>query len=131
MPRGYGYQQGYSRSNYQYQQPNVQQYQSFFDPIPLEFLQDQLGQRQGKYDTAYAGALAAKETMASQQAALQDLGSKNQIIGDVMGNIDKTIEEKYGGDWGRGAKEIARMVSSARQNPFWETKNNLRKRDRL
>jgi len=29
--------------------------------------------------------------MAQQQAALQDAGSKNQIIGDVMGNIDKTV----------------------------------------
>jgi len=126
MPRQYPAGGSY-RGQYNYrQQPTAQQYESFFNPVPIDFIQKQFDRRQGAYDTAFAGTMAAKEAMGQEQAALQDIGSKNQIIGDTMSNIDKIVEEKYGGDWGRASKEIAGVVTSARQNPFWETTKHLK-----
>ena len=134
MPRQQGYgQQGYGNS-YGRSRQHAQvtgQYESAFNPIPIEFLQEQLRGRQQNYDQAFAGTIQAKEQMAAQQAALQDIGAKNQIIGDTMGNIDKVVEEKYGGDWSRASKEIATMVSSARQNPFWETTKHLQEQQKI
>jgi len=127
MPRR---QRQYQRQS-SYQAPGNFEYQSAFNPIPIDFIQEQFNRRQSAYDVAFAGSIAAKEQMAAQDAALQDLGAKNQIIGDTMSNIDKTVEEKYGGDWGRAAKEIASMVSSARQNPFWETTKHLKSQQEL
>jgi len=131
MPRQYPAGGSY-RGQYNYrQEPTASEYESFFNPVPLDFIQNQFDRRQGAYDTAFAGSVAAKEQMAQQQAALQDLGSKNQIINDTMGRIDKVVEEKYGGDWGRASKEIAGMVSSARQNPFWETTKHLAEQQKV
>ena len=57
MPNGHGGYGGFERgggrayrSNYQYQQPQAFQYESFFDPIPLDFLERQLGKKQEQYD---------------------------------------------------------------------------------
>jgi len=131
-------QQGYGRQGYGNSYGRSRQhatvtgeYKSAFNPIPIEFLQEQLRGRQKDYDTAFAGAIQAKEQMASQQAAMQDLGSKNEIIGDTMGNIDKVVEEKYGGNWSLASKEIATMVSSARMNPFWEKTKHLSEQQKI
>jgi len=131
MPRQYP---AGGRYNGQYaypQQPTTSQYESFFNPIPLDFLQEQLGSRQGQYDQGYAGALAAKEQMQMQQGALSDLAAKNEIIGGVMGNVDKVIDEKYGGNWGKGAKEIAALITDARSNPFWESSKHLAEQQKV
>jgi hypothetical protein len=103
-------------------------YQSFFNPIPIDFLQEQLRGRQAGYDTAFAGALADKDAMAQQQVGMADIASKNQIINDSMSNIDKTVEEQFGGDWGRAAKTVARQVSELRANPFWNAQKEVEKK---
>jgi hypothetical protein len=45
-----------------------------------------------------------------------------------MSNIDKMVEEKYGGDWGRASKEIARSVTQMRSDPFWNAQKEVEKR---
>ncbi len=117
---------GYTNA-YRYNQPTMSQYQSFFDPIPIEFLQQELDKRQGRYDAAYAGSLAARDELSNVQVDLADLASKNQIISQGIGDIDKLVEEKYGGDWGRASKEVARSVSNLRANPFWNAQAEAQK----
>lgn len=109
-------------------EPAIGDYKSFFNPVPIDFIQEQLRGRQAQYDTAFAGALADKDALAQEQVGLADIASKNQIIGDAMNNIDKTVEEQFGGDWGRAAKTVARQVSELRANPFWNAQKEVEKR---
>ena len=131
MPNGYGYGnqrgRGGYRSNYQYQQPTAAQQESFFNPIPLEFLQENLQQHQGRFDAAYAGALAAKDELAQQQVGMADIASKNQIINQGMQDIDKLVEDQYGGNWAKAAKGVARNITAIRQNPFWNAQKEAQK----
>lgn len=119
---------GTSSGMYRYNEPSVAQYQSFFDPIPLEFLQQNLQQHQQKYDVGYGQALAAKDMYAGVEVGKSDIMNKNNIVTEFTNNMDKIVQEKYGGDWGRASKEVARMVTNVRQNPFWDTAKILRER---
>ena len=116
------------RGMYNYQRPTVRQYESFFNPVPIEFIQEQLRGRQQQYDAAYAGALAGRDEFANIQVGMADLASKNQLISKGMDNINRMVEEKYGGDWGRAAKEVARNVSQMRSDPFWNAQKEMEKR---
>lgn len=128
MRRGYGYPARGYRSNYQYNQPNIQDYESFFNPVPIDFLQEQLGKRQDRYDTALAGTLGTKDELSQVQVGMADLADKNEIIQEGIGNIQKIVDDKYGGDWGRASKEIARNVTQIRSNPFWNAQKEVEKR---
>jgi hypothetical protein len=112
---------------YRYNAPSMSQYESFFNPIPIDFLQQELGKRQGRYDAAYAGSLAAQDELSNVQVGMADLASKNEIISQGIGDINKLVEDKYGGDWGRASKEVARNVSSLRANPFWNAQAEAQK----
>jgi len=127
-PRGYdGYGGGY-RSTYQYrpQQSAAVQYQSFYDPVPVDFLTQNMAQHQQRYDQAFAGALAAKEAALQEEIALDDQIYRNELIGKSMQDMDKVAQEKYGGDYGRAAKEIARKVTELRSDPFWQSSKYLK-----
>lgn len=128
-PRTTGYGSGYS--NYRYQQTPSIQYQSFFDPIPLDFLQAQFDRRQSAYDQAFAGALAAKEAALQQEIALGDQVYRNELIQQSMQDMDRITQEKYGGDYGRAAKDIARMVTDLRSNPLWKSSKHLKEQQAL
>ena len=84
--RGYPQRGGSYQSNYQYQQPTASQYESFFNPIPIDFLQQNLQQHQGRYDQAFAGALAAKEAALQESIALGDTAYM-VVITDVLQKI--------------------------------------------
>ncbi len=134
MPQGYGY-QGRSggrryQSGYQYQQPATAQYESFFNPIPIEFLQQNLQQHQGQFDQAFAGALAAKEAAQQQEIALGDQLYRNQLIDSSMKEMDE-LANQYGGDYGRASKEIARSVTELRGNEFWASSKHLKEQQAL
>ena len=132
--RGYpqrgGYGGGY-QSNYQYQQPAAAQYESFFNPIPIDFLQQNLQQHQGRYDQAFAGALAAKEAALQESIALGDTAYRSQLIDSSMKDMDKIAQEKYGGDYGRAAKDISREVTNLRADPFWNSSKHLKEQQAL
>lgn len=114
--------------NYNYSGPTTSQYESFFEPIPLEFVQQQFDRRQGKYDTAYASALEAKDLYAGAEVADTDIVNKNNLVQRFTGDMDEMVKERYGGDWGRAAKEVARHVTDMRTNSFWDTTNVLKQR---
>jgi len=113
---------------YRYNEPSVGQYESFFNPIPLEFVQQNLQQHQGKYDVGFGEALAAKDMYSSAEVSENDIANKNNIVSKFTNNMDEMVKEKYGGDWGRASKEVARMVTNVRQNPFWDTAKILKER---
>jgi hypothetical protein len=127
MPREYGYgSRGYGggyQSNFRYDpsQPAAFQYQSFYDPSRVgDFIQSSQRSAQ-EYDTAYAGALTAQDELAQTLVGMQDIAAKNQILNASIGDMNKTVEEKFGGDWARAAKDIAAQVTQVRSNPFWNT----------
>lgn len=127
---GYGGYGGY-QSNYQYQQPAVSQYESFFNPIPIDFLQQNLQQKQGQYDQAFAGALAAKEKALQEEVALGDSIYRKDLVENSMQDMDRITQEKYGGDYGRAAKDIARQVTDLRADPFWASSKHLKEQQGL
>lgn len=116
------------RQMYNYSGPTTAQYESFFDPIPLEFVERNLQTHQGKYDTSYAAALTAKDLYAGAEVADTDIINKNNLVSEFTGNMDKMVTERYSGDWGRAAKDVARHVTDMRTNPFWDTTKILQKR---
>lgn len=127
MPNGYGGQRGgYGqrgggyRSSYQYQpaRPAIQ-YESFYDPIPVESLISSSQRSAQEYSAAYTGALAAQDALAQELVGMQDIASKNQLINESIANMNTTVKDKYGGDWGRASKEIAGLVTQARGDPYW------------
>jgi hypothetical protein len=123
MPNGRrgGYGSYGGRSNYQYdnRQPAAFQYQSFYDPIPVESLIGSSQRSQQEYDVGYAGALAAQDELAQSLVGMRDIEQKNKILNESIANMNKTVEEKFGGDWGRASKDIAAQVTQVRSNPYW------------
>jgi hypothetical protein len=129
MIRGYGTATGRGMNyNYRYAQPSINQYESFFNPVPLDFLQEELGRRQDRFDTSYAGALGAKDELAQRQVGLLDMADKNRIIDNATKDINKLVDEKYGGDWGKASKEVARQVTNVRANDFWNAQSEMQKK---
>jgi hypothetical protein len=121
----YGQQSRSVGSNYRYSQPTTQQYESFFNPIPLDFMTGQLDKAQGQYDNAYAGALAAKDQYGGIDVGLPDVADKNRIVGDFVDKTDQMVKDQYQGDWGKASKAIAKSVSDIRQDPFWNTSKRV------
>lgn len=119
---------GYYPKMYRYNQPSIPQYESFFDPIPLEFLQRNLEKYQEKYDIGYQTALAAKDYYGGIEVADSDIDNKNRLVSHFVDKIDTTVREKYGGDWGRASKDVARMVTDIRMHKFWDTTKILKER---
>ena len=132
MPQGYGYgQQGYGGGRrYQYQQATPAQRQSFFKPVPIEFLQQSIEKSQGQYDTAFAGILAAKEAAIQQEVGLNDVMRQNEIIDGGMRDIDE-LADQYGGDYGKASKNIARQITNIRSNPFWKSAAHLKEQQTI
>ena len=128
MPRGQGYGRGGyggygGRSTYQYdnRQPAAFQYQSFYDPIPVESLIESSARSQQEYDVGYAGALSAQDQLAQSLVGMQDIAAKNEILNQSIAGMNTTVKDKYGGDWGRAAKDVAAQITQVRSNPFWNT----------
>jgi len=129
MPRRRNRQyQGYDRG---YSQPTVREYESFFNPIPMEFLQQNLAERQQKYDVAFQGAMGATGQLRETESAMTDLTFKNELVNKGVKDINKMVTEKYGGDWGKASKEVARQITQLRADPFWETTKYLKEQQKL
>lgn len=115
-------------SMYRYNEPTISQYESFFNPIPLEFVQEQFDRRQGAYDEAYAGAMQAKDQFNNAKVGAPDIQYAKQLTNQFVEDTDKMVQEQFGGDWGKAAKTIARNVTNVRGNEFWQKAEILDKR---
>jgi hypothetical protein len=104
---------------YRYQQATPSQYESFFNPVPIEFMQERIERRQGAYDTAFAGILESKEKFLQEQVALNDVQRRDQLIQGTLEDIDNVVYDKFGGDYGRAAKDIGKQILKTRGDEFW------------
>ncbi len=116
---GGGYRQGISPYAYQFPQQRQQQQESFFSPLPLEFVQGQFDRRQNEYDLSFAAALDTQDKLSQQMVGMKDMASKQQVINQSIQAMNDLVRDKHGGDWGAASKDIASKVVSARANPFW------------
>jgi hypothetical protein len=128
MPPRYNTGYGRSSSMYRYNEPSIAQYESFFNPIPLEFVQQQFDRRQGAYDEGYGMAIGARDQFGGTKVGAPDMPYKNQLIGQFVNDIDKTVQDQFGGDWGKAAKSVARSVTDMRGNEFWQKAEIMDKR---
>lgn len=112
---------------YRYNQPSTSQYESFFEPIPIEFLQGVAERHQQKYDTAYGSALAGKTAFNEIEVGDQDLARRNELVENLTNSIETQVAERYGGDWAKAGKYVARAVSGAREDPFWDLSRSAMK----
>ena len=91
-----------------------------------QFIQSDIGAMQKKfddlqqaYDQSYMGTLSAEDQYNQLEVNPVDIALKNEII---QGFRDRTqaIVDKYGGDWGAAAKQLAREVVKTKQDPFFQ-----------
>jgi len=82
-------------------------------------LQQQLAQDQARHDQAMANQLAMEDQFAQVPTHPTDIPVKNRVLGDFQNKVQDVVE-RYGGDYGAAAKDIARLTSRTRQNPFFQ-----------
>lgn len=91
-----------------------------------QFIQSDIGAMQRKfddmqqaYDQSYMGSLSAEDQFNQLEVNPVDIGLKNEIIGGFRNKV-QSIVDKYGGDWGAAAKQLAREVVKTKQDPFFQ-----------
>ena len=120
--QGYGGQRGgggYSPYGYQFPAQQAQQQESFFQPLPLDFVQQQFDRRQNEYDLSYTAVLDNQDKLSQQMVGMRDLASKQELINKNIDEVNEVVRTKHGGDWGAANKDVASMIVKARGNPFW------------
>lgn len=95
-------------------------YQSGFQPIPMEFVQQQLGARQQRYDLGYGTAIQTLDKYSNFETDPEDIARKNSLIDSFTEDINTLVQDKFQGDWGKAAKTVAKNVTKMRQDPFWD-----------
>lgn len=104
---------------YRYQTPRSQQYQSTFVPLPLDYLNQAMLSRQQSYDQNYQNMLAAEDKYAALETAPEWTAEKTRVLDEAFGNIQKTVQDKYGGDYSQATNEIMSSIVGLRKNPLW------------
>jgi hypothetical protein len=82
-------------------------------------LQQQLAQDQQRYAQAMANQLAMEDAFAQLQTHVADIPLKNEILSEFQQKVKETVD-RYGGDYGAASRDLARLVSQTRQNPFFQ-----------
>jgi hypothetical protein len=82
-------------------------------------LQQQLAQDQARHDLAMQQQVAMEDMFAEVPTHPTDIPIKNKVLGDFQSKVQEVVD-RYGGDYGAAAKDIARLTSKTRQNPFFQ-----------
>ncbi len=82
-------------------------------------LQQQLAQDQARHDLAIQQQAAMEDMFAEIPTHPVDIPIKNKVLGDFQSKVEEIVD-RYGGDYGAAAKDIARLTSRTRQNPFFQ-----------
>lgn len=96
------------------------QYQSQFIPTNVGFINSLLQERQGEYDQAYNNLLQSQQQLGLLNVGSEDAPFKQQRLTQLIEDVNQ-IADKYNGDFGAASKSIARRLSQARTDPFWQT----------
>lgn len=82
-------------------------------------LQQQLAQDQQRHDEAMQNQLAMEDAFAQVPTHPTDIPIKNRVLGEFQTKVQDVVE-RYGGDYGAAAKDLTRLTSKTRQNPFFQ-----------
>jgi hypothetical protein len=95
------------------------EYRPQFVQSDIGAMQKRFDEMQHSYDQSYAGALAAEDLYSQYETDVTDVALKNEIIGNFRNKV-QSIVDKYGGDWGAAAKQLAKEVVKTKQDPFFQ-----------
>ena len=102
-----------------YYTPSRQQYVSTFVPMPVDFIANQLMQKQAQYDKTQQLISSAEDVYGGREVASPDIAYKNKLIEENFGKVHDLVAEKYSGDYGQAFNEIQNMVGKFNKDPFW------------
>jgi hypothetical protein len=96
-------------------------YVSMLNPEMFALQAKLLEKKDQQYDQGYSIALSTKDKYSQFNARPEDVGVRNDAIGQYTQHADKLVKEKYNGDWGAAAKEIASTATQFKQDPVWSS----------
>lgn len=90
---------------------------SMYNPEAQAQFIDAVSKRQERFDTAKMAE--AQEIARIGETETYDLAELNNRIKSFESNINDLVKNKYNGDYGAAANEIAKQIGTERTNPFY------------
>lgn len=90
---------------------------SMYNPEAEARYFDAVSQRQERFDTSKMAI--AQEIARVGEMETYDLAELNNRLKSFESDINTTVKEKYNGDYGAAANEIAKLIGTERSNPFY------------
>jgi hypothetical protein len=91
---------------------------SMYNPQSQQQFIQAVAQRQERFDATNAAVAAEKARIGETET--YDLPELTKRLKDFESNINTTVKDKYNGDYGAAANEIAKMIGTERTNPFYQ-----------
>ena len=90
---------------------------SMYSPESQNRFVEAVGQHQQRFDAAKAAEAAEIARIGDMET--YDLSELNKRLKTFESGINSTVKDKYNGDYGAAANEIAKMIGTERTNPFY------------
>jgi len=90
---------------------------SMYNPDVEGRFTEAIEKHQGRFDIAKAAEAAELARIGEMET--YDLSELNNRLKAFESGINNTVKEKYNGDYGAAANEIAKMIGTERTNPFY------------
>lgn len=90
---------------------------SMYNPQAEQQFMQAVGQRQERFDATNMAYAAEKARIGEMDT--YNLAGLTKQLGNFEGKIKEVVRDKYNGDWGAAANEVARMIGTERSNPFY------------
>lgn len=92
-------------------------YQPIYDPSETDRMLRLLEQRQQRYDVGQQRLAEAQSQIGGMQTYAPDL--LGERLGQFTSDVQKMVDEQYGGDFGLAANDITSMIAKERANPLY------------
>lgn len=93
-----------------------QQYIDTYVPMPIDFIDKQLAQRQQRYDAGVQAVAQAEDVYGGMDVLPGDAEAKSRIIKEQFGDIDELVKSDYQGDYGKAFNLISRRIAGLHGN---------------
>ena len=90
---------------------------SMYNPEAEQAFIEAVGKRQERFDTTNLAYAAEKARIGEMET--YNLAGLTKQLSNFENKIKETVRDKYNGDWGAAANEVARMIGTERSNPFY------------
>jgi hypothetical protein len=90
---------------------------SMYNPESMNQFIEAVGNRQGRFDSANAALAETKARIGETET--YDIKGLSDRLKSFESGINDTVKNKYNGDYGAAANEIARMIGTERSNPWY------------